>query len=506
MCNVLLLVIGIQFIHRAQSSFVILNPTPAPSAIAEMARSSDSARAASCAPDERDGLTSYDKLLCRLYTTNLFNAKTEGLKTMETLHRALGSPMDASGARVVHIAGSNGKGSTAFKMARALKRSGYRVGLFSSPHISCFRERIQIDDVPCSEAIVEECLTKVFDLCDDRGIPATFFEVLTAAAFLIFAREKAEVVVLETGLGGRLDATNVIKKPALSVITSIGLEHTKILGDTIPKIALEKGGIIKEGCPVLVGNNVPVEVLRKCAKDRKASQFYECKDLLGKESGGECTQVDYDADNSRTATAALTLLQRNWASDGPERTISPQDVAAGVGMRPKCRFEEITCSVVNTDSSAKVRVILDVAHNPQAIEHLMAKVRAHYPSSRLRIVVGMSADKDLKECSKILLDNVPHPKFIHLVESPNPRCAPIASILEANPELDGCNHKESSVSLQVKEAMKLASVKDELLVVCGSFYIMADAREELGIKEPRDSRAIGDETAKIIQRRQGHSR
>jgi len=289
----------------------------------------------------------------------------------------------------------------------------------------------------------------------------------------------------------------VIKHPALSVITSIGLEHTKILGDTIEKIALEKGGIIKEGCPVLVGNNVPVELLRTYAIEKKASDFYECHDLLGRKNSAELTFVDYDAENSRIATAALTLLKNTSENDNIER-ISTQQIREGVKVRPPCRFQEID---VGTFTNAPVKVILDVAHNPQALEYLIAKLRSNYPSLHLRIVVGMSADKDLKSCSDILLENVLHPSQIHLVKSPNPRAASIASMLEANPKLYECNYEESLVSLQVQNALELAANNNELLVICGSFFMMADARKELGIEEPRDSAVIGEETAKIIELR-----
>lgn len=424
---------------------------------------------------------------------------------MDRLHQAIGSPMDRDDISIIHIAGSNGKGSTALKIAHALKET-HRVGLFSSPHISSFRERIQINGVPVSEEQVEKGLRYIFNICDTEDIPATFFEVVTALAFMIFAEENTDVIVLETGLGGRLDATNVIKKPVLAVITSIGLEHTQILGDTLEKIALEKGGIIKEGCPILVGKNVPVDVLRNCAIEKKASKFFVCDDILDKESEIETsTFVDYDAENSRTATAALILLQAIWEKDqnakGKYEPLSMQQIKDGVKVRPLCRFEEI--GVINSiTNDAPVKVILDVAHNPQAIEFLIAKLRYNYPSAELRIVVGMSADKDLKSCSDILLENVSNPKCIHLVESPNPRAAKISSILEANPKLLDCNYKEPSVSLQVREAMKLAADSNELLVICGSFFIMADARMELGIKEPRDSAVIGEETARIIQRRQ----
>ena len=433
---------------------------------------------------------------------------------------------------MVHIAGSNGKGSVALKTANTLIQSNYKVGLFVSPHISSFRERIQINGQPITESQVETYLQEIFDICDKEKIPATFFEITTALAFHIFAKENVDVVVLETGLGGRLDATNVIQHPALSIITSIGLEHTRILGDTIEKIALEKGGIMKKDSPVLVGKNCPLEVLQKCGKEKHISEFYVCEDVLGPESDGQSSSSviikgsketfdDYDVENSRMATAAIILLQfhltqQSIENDGLQvkKLISRDEIENGVQIRPPCRFEEmdISTTITNSDDGSKeqktVRVILDVAHNPQAIDYLIVKLRSKYPnSSNQRIVVGMSADKDLKYCTDILLNHVNHdPSKIHLSEASHPRAASISSILEANPKLVDSHYDMStdndvlnihgrdvsSVSKQVRSALQLAAQNDELLIICGSVFIMADAREELGIVEPRDSKVISE--------------
>ena len=463
--------------------------------------------------------SNYEKLVRKLYMTNLFNPVKLGLENMDKLHKAIGSPMDQPDISVIHIAGSNGKGSVALKTANTLRLADYKVGLFVSPHISSFRERIQINGEPLSEVQVEKYLKEIYDICEEQGIPATFFEVTTALAFRAFAQEGVEVIVLETGLGGRLDATNVIKHPALSIITSIGLEHTRILGDTVELIALEKGGIIKEGRPVLVGNNVPFETLKQCAEEKKASQIYQCDDLLGAEVNqvmieGKETFADYDAENSRISKAGLILLQfhlaeQNFETNKTPKFIMPEAIDEGVKIRPPCRFEEMDIKVDTADGDTSkqknVRVILDVAHNPQAIDYLIAKLRANYPNNNQRIIVGMSADKDLKYCTDMLLEYVSDPSKLHLVEASHPRAASISSILEANPKLSDSYHEVlqeddlnkdgrdvSSVSTQVQKALKLAAENNEMLVICGSVFIMADARETLGIVEPRDSDVIAE--------------
>ena len=465
-------------------------------------------------------MSEYERLVRKLYMTNLFNPVKLGLENMDRLHEILGRPMDRPDLAVVHVAGSNGKGSVALKTAHTLQRhGGVKVGLFVSPHISSFRERIQIDGVPISESQVEAHLREVFDICDSGGIPATFFEVTTALAFRIFDAEGVDVVVLETGLGGRLDATNVIRRPAVSVITSIGLEHTRILGDTIELIALEKGGIMKKGCPALLGKNVPFEVMRRCAEERGVSQLFTCDDVLGPVAWPTSTSLeDYDVENSRIATAAIRVLlshQQMIESGGGGRrvkSLSSEEIAKGVQIRPPCRFEELDVPVSIADANGgssqatkAVRVILDIAHNPQAMDYLIAKLRASYTNERKpRVVVGMSADKDLKYCTDILLNHVGHhPEKIHLVEASHPRAASISSILEANPQLVDCHYctpreddvnlderDVASVSKQVRSALQLAATNDEIVVVCGTVFIMADAREELGIVEPRDSAVI----------------
>ena len=163
-------------------------------------------------------------------------------------------------------------------------------------------------------------------------------------AFSFYASRETDIVVLETGLGGRLDATNVVASPALAIITSIGLEHTRILGNTIEEIAAEKGGIIKQGRPVLVGPNVPHDVLRKCATDKGASAYYTCEDVMGVAEGelsANDAWNDYDVENARIVKAALILLQESHPQIvGP---ISDEIIQQGTSQRPPCRFEHVYC-------------------------------------------------------------------------------------------------------------------------------------------------------------------
>jgi dihydrofolate synthase / folylpolyglutamate synthase len=396
---------------------------------------------------------------------------------------------------VIHIAGTNGKGSVALKIAKTLELMGLKVGLFISPHVSSFRERMQINSQLISEQEVTQYLPQIYQICQQHNIPATFFEITTALAFLFYQKHQATVVVLETGLGGRLDSTNVVRRPACSVITSIGLEHTRILGDTIEKIAIEKGGIIKPNRPVLVGPNVPHAVLRQCAKEKGASAYYTCEDILlentQEQSANGDELPDYDEENAHIAKAALKLVVEHEKCI-PGLTSIPDDIMTqGTSQRPPCRFE----SVQRNDT---LTVILDVAHNPPAMLYLIRKLNATFPQSKFRMIVGMSSDKDTNLCGQYILQGVHNnAEAIHLVQAAHPRAARIEDMLasDASGLLKAYSHydlEDRSVTRQIQVALELAKKNDEVLVICGSVFLMAEAREALDFDEPRDSECIAE--------------
>lgn len=338
-----------------------------------------------------------------------------------------------------------------------------------------------------SEKEVETYLGETLKLCDDQNIPANFFEITTGCAFRYFSESGTDVVVIETGLGGREDSTNVISRPALSIITSIGLEHTAILGNTVELIGAHKAGIIKKDCPALVGPNVPHETMRRCAKEQGAEAYYTCDDILGPNvTDGEeqfirgTKYVDYDLENSRTARAALILLHTKKKIS----SLSEEKIAAALKERPPCRFQEVY--------DGNNLVILDIAHNPPAMQTLVAKLEATYPKKNKRFVVGFSADKDIAEIGNLLLSVAPGPGNLHLVEAPNLRAAKIEKILESQPKLADCNFtlEDRSIAAQVNIAKQLAATHGEILVVCGSVFLMAEARQSIGIQEPVDSDKI----------------
>ncbi len=399
---------------------------------------------------------SYSALIQKLFNVNLFGGVKLGLQNVQYLQKLLNFP-DRS-FTTIHVAGTNGKGSVTTKIAHAFEQAGYRVGLYTSPHISSFRERIRINGTMIPEEAVESLLTFLFQLIESEQIPATFFELTTFLAFLYFAHQHVEVAVLETGLGGRLDATNVVS-PCLSIITSIQLDHTEILGHTREAIAREKGGIIKEKIPVIIGPHVPLEPIHSIALDK----------------GSLCIQVKetsplFEEQNQMIARAALNYLASQFH-------LSPHDIEKGLGGKQPCRFEVINGSP---------HIILDVAHNPDGLQHLFQMMAHDYPEQPLRLLFGLSKNKDLTGCLQLLAKHGAH---FHLVEASNGRGASVTHLythlceLAVNPS---CIFKHEFIFEGINQAKEKAIKHGEILVICGSFFIMKQVRQALDFNEPCD--------------------
>jgi dihydrofolate synthase / folylpolyglutamate synthase len=396
-------------------------------------------------------------VLLRLYKTALFHGMQLGLDNARALALALGEPQSAYPC--IHVAGSNGKGSVSLKIAKALELSGLKVGLYTSPHLSSFRERMSVNDQLISEEALERGLSKLFALIDEKGIQATFFEIATLLAFDYFREQLVDVAVIETGLGGRLDATNIIA-PHLCVITSISLDHVNVLGESLELIAAEKAGIIKPGIPVVIGPKARCNAILKRAEEVSAP-LVEAPLITG----------FYDLENSAIAQAALAQLKGHFP-------ISEEALSKAEQLRPSCRFERVGS------------VILDVAHNVDGFEHLFEALDWHQIDAPLHFVVGLCQDKDVKGCLDLIASRAKH---IHLVQSSNPRAqAPeeMAALLEQG----GFTRFSYGLSLEeeMKRALALATSEGAHLVICGSFYIMHAARKLLGIHTSCDSVDLGE--------------
>lgn len=355
-----------------------------------------------------------------------------GLETIRTLCRELGHPEKAF--PTIHVAGTNGKGSVATKIAKALEFAGLRVGLYTSPHIADYRERIRINGEMISESDVVEGIAKISEAHD-----ATFFELTTALAFWAFQQQKVDIAVIETGLGGRLDATNLIT-PLLSVITSISYDHTAVLGETLEEIASEKDGIIKYRIPVVIGPHAHFASIYAKAEAMEAP-ITQVAPITG----------FYDEENQQIAKAALRLL-----------VVPDQAIERGLSFRPPCRFEQIS-----------ERAILDVAHNPQGFERLFEALTIHYPGQPIRLVVGFSRDKEIVPSLAVAVARAVH---IHLVLTDSSRSATPKELAEI---LEHLSYSHYSTHKSISHALSVALEKDEIVVVCGTFFVMAEARSYL---------------------------
>ncbi|MFT4553812.1 MAG: dihydrofolate synthase/folylpolyglutamate synthase [Chlamydiales bacterium] len=410
-------------------------------------------------------MNNYKQLIARLFSRNLFGGMKLGLENINRLDAAMSHPHRSF--NTIHVAGTNGKGSVSGKIAKALELAGYRVGLFTSPHISCFRERIRINGKMIPEKAIEKILSKIFELADRKNIPATYFELTTMLALQYFSRQKVDFAVLETGLGGRWDATNIVT-PVLSVITSISLDHTETLGNTRLEIAREKAGIIKTGVPVVVGVRACPETIKEIALWKRSV----CIEVGVRNSS-------FDRENRNIAKAALLHLRRSY-------NITDTAIMEGLRSILPCRFEVISKDKILSEGIDKKPevVVLDVAHNPDAFERLFLSIARSFPDKPIRIVTGISKGKDLKACFGSILQRT---KSLHLVEASNGRgytLREMESVLAekgVKPESLG-----RSVRYTMESAMGLAAERNEVLLVCGSFFIMGEARKFLGMKEAQD--------------------
>lgn len=395
---------------------------------------------------------SYQRTLSRLYSISVQKGMKLGLDSSLQLSKGLGRPQMCYPC--IHIAGTNGKGSVAAKIAKGLESQYSRVGLFTSPHISSFRERISINGEMITEEDVVSHLDKIFALTEKMGIPATFFELTTLLAFQYFARQQVKIAVIETGLGGRLDATNIVS-PLLTVITSISLEHTDFLGGTLEEIAKEKAGIIKPTIPIILGPSaycVPVPKNTPCIKIPELEKNVE-------------------EENRAIAKAALEYLHV------PEKAIKK-----ALTTRLPCRGEIF-------DEGGK-DVMMDVAHNPDALSKLFRWI--NLPSNRLSVICGLSQEKDIPSCLKVISLHADH---IHLVTSPNGRCAKpenLSDILSQQGFPSSRVTVHHSIKESVNQALSLSQKNKQKVLICGSFYIMSEARQALKIEEPCDPIAVSE--------------
>lgn len=391
-------------------------------------------------------------------------------RVRELLHR-LGDPQD--GLQFVHIAGTNGKGSTAAMLASILRAAGYTTGLFTSPYLERFAERMQVNGVPVPDAefaAVCEALQPCIAAMDD---PPTEFELVTAAAMLWFRRRGCDVVVLEVGLGGRLDATNVIAAPACAVITNIGLDHTEILGDTLEQIAREKAGILKPGTRAVSYPQTPEvrAVLHEiCAQrgipltEADAAAIVSLTDETFTYRGAEYTLPLLGAHQLRNAAVALetvtALRARGWR-------IPDAAVRAGLAqVRWPARFELLRRAPW---------FVLDGGHNPQCAQTVADNLARYFPGRRITLLVGVLADKDYPA----MLAALDTQAAAYIAATPlSPRALPAAELGDYLKRFG----KPVTVCADPAQAAELAlahAAPEDVICAVGSLYMAGAIRMDL---------------------------
>ncbi len=422
------------------------------------------------------GLVDYEKRRIERYSPREFK-----LDRVTSLLDKLGAPQGRY--PTLHVAGTKGKGSVSAMLASVAQASGQRVGLYTSPHLHTYRERIQVNGEPIAREVMGRLVGEIRPQVESiAGL--TTFEVTTALAFLYFAQEAVDLAVMEVGLGGRLDATNVIV-PEVSVITSLSLDHTYLLGDTIGEIAYEKGGIIKPGVPVVVAPQQPeaLEVLAGLSTEREApltvvgrdwSWETESRSLKGQvlrirkqeeaspfEGSYHLNLLgDFQQENATVAVATIATLHsagHSWAT--PEAT---QKGLAQVDWPGRLEL-----------LSRDPLLIVDSAHNPYSAQVLAETLRTLAPDKRWILIYGASNDKDIEGMLKALLPIVEHPI---MTRSYHPRAAAPSKLADICADLG----EGAEIAVNPQRALEYAAQHlgpDKAILATGSIFLVADTRE-----------------------------
>lgn len=405
-----------------------------------------------------------------------------GLDRMEELLRRLGNPQDD--LKVIHVAGTNGKGSVSKYLEEGLSACGYKMGLYTSPYIETFNERIRYDGADISDEDLEYYGQKVVSAAEamvaDGLDSPTEFEVVTAIAFLYFADRQADITILEVGLGGIGDSTNVVKSPLASVITSISYDHMAQLGSSLAEIAVNKAGIIKTGCPVIA--NVPqrdaakiiarkayamgsrlydISGIRAAVSDETPFSQKVSMELYEKSySDVEISMVGrHQAENLKTALATLEILRKSGAVK-----LDREALYEGLKRaRQPGRFEVI---------SEDPLVIIDGAHNEAGAQALQETMVQHFAGKKILLVAGILADKEIDSIVKFLTKITDH---IIVTEPDNPRKLAAEKLAEHVADFGVAAEAVSDVEAAVHRAKELADGYDVILFA-GSLYLIGDVR------------------------------
>ncbi len=421
----------------------------------------------------------YHETIDYLFNLQKFGMKF-GLDNIRRLLSLLGNPQRAF--RSVHIAGTNGKGSTAAMIEAMLRTSGTTTGLFTSPHLVSFTERITVSGEEITEARVVELAGKIRDVVlQVEDFSPTFFEVVTAMGFLHFQESGVAWAVVETGMGGRLDATNTLR-PEISVITPIALDHAEFLGNTLRDISREKAGIIKPGIPVVLGPQE--EAARDVLLARAADLHCPCSLYDRDFSAGKRAEACFDYRGSRDYPELRITLSGDHQLANAAVAVQAIEVLAARQSGLRCDVRKGLASVAWPGRiemvSSDPLIMIDGAHNPAAAETLAAYLAGHAASyRRIIMVLGVMADKDVRG---VLAPLLPHAAEVIFTAAAYGRAASPQHLAEEAAALGFSRAQTSrSVADAVRRAEEAASAGD-LIVITGSFYTIGEAKEALGQK------------------------
>ena len=419
-------------------------------------------------PDKNNDMT-YESAIGYLFSLQKFGIKF-GLSKTENLLKEFQNPH--AGQNYIHIAGTNGKGSVAAFMGSILQKAGYRVGMYVSPHLVRFTERFRINGEEISQEKTAELIAELRSVFDPDE-PPTFFEAVTAMAILYFAREKTDIAIMEVGMGGRLDATNVIT-PLVTGITNISMEHQEYLGNTLSHIAREKAGVIKKGIDVVTAVTQPrvIEQFKAIAKERGAPLWRVGKDMT-----------------YRSTPSGLHFFGQSHSMKGLQLGLrgihQARNAALALGMMERIETKGFPHSIdqtreglKNADWPGRMQIIrenptilLDGAHNAAAVKALARTILSDFSCDKMILVIGIMADKDM---GTLLRAIVPISDRVIYTRPVYSRAADPHVLMEKASPLKIPGEVVPSLAGALKRAEALANAKD-LIVVCGSLFTVGEA-------------------------------
>jgi dihydrofolate synthase/folylpolyglutamate synthase len=422
-------------------------------------------------------LTDYEKTRIERYTP-----ETLDLSRVEKLLAALGNPHTHFPS--LHIAGTKGKGSTAAMSEACLRAADYRTGLYTSPHLHTFCERIQVDGQKIEREQVVALMEEIHPLIEQMP-DVTTFEAITAIGFLHFARSEVDVAVVEVGLGGRLDATNVLM-PEVSVITSLSLDHTYLLGDTLAEIAREKAGIIKPGIPTVSAPQraEAIKMLETISRERKAPLIEIGRDWDYShgpvDRGGQSFTIRLIADGGSELDGEywIPLLGRHQLENSAS-AIAALDILRQQGFRIPA--EAVRQGLHNTRWPGRMEilsheplVVVDCAHNPYSAQELRKALTEWFPDKKWVLIFGASTDKDI---GGILTHLLPISDYIITTRSAHPRAKGPIELADIVAKVGGGAEVSVNVRKSIQRGLAMMEPNNGLLVT-GSIFLVADARSE----------------------------